>query len=154
MPSRAAIAASLILLASSVPASAWAQAGGFSKPPPDAACTAKSARAADPAKVAADPDAFLGRCVRLKGLWRDIGFYPSLAEAAQPDALSIATLSHRRIGLYLSDADDKAAPTTPKPAVAVGTVGDCSKGFGDRIEGYCRYMKGAYLAVSEIAPAK
>jgi len=120
-------------------------------------CDAKSAKVADPGRVAADPDAFAGKCVRLRGVWRDIGFYPTAAEAAQPDALSIATLDQRRIGLYLSDRDLARAPQGPITATVVGVVGNCAgeKPAGvDAQADYCRYKQGAYLVVALIDAGK
>lgn len=68
------------LLVTATPASA-------ADPQPAASCTARSANSARINEIAAHPEAFAGKCVRLKGFWRDFGFYPSAGEAGQPDAL-------------------------------------------------------------------
>ncbi|WP_293905116.1 hypothetical protein [Phenylobacterium sp.] len=118
-------------------------------------CTAKTARSADPGVVAANPADFVGRCVKVRGFWRDFGFYPTHAEAGQPDALSVSFLDTRRLGLYLSDADLARAPTGPSSATAFGTVGVCAD-LGDpaKLTGYCGFKHGAYLAVVGIQIAK
>ncbi len=121
-------------------------------------CTARTAKAAEPGDVAADPAAFAGKCVKLEGWWRDIGFYPTRSEAAQPDALSIPLLDNRRVGLYLPKKDLEAAPRGPKLATVIGTVGGaCSKlpaTVTAADTGYCHYKGGAYLAVASISLAK
>ena len=78
----------------------------------------------EPAEVAANPAEFVGKCVSLEGWWRDIALYPSRAEAAQTDALSIVILDQRRVGLYLPKAQLDAAPqTAPRLVTIVGRVG-------------------------------
>ena len=76
---------------------------------PGKACTAHTAKPADPGEVAADPAAYAGQCVKLEGWWKDIGLYPTRAEAAVVDALSIPLLDNRRVGLYLPKKDLAAA---------------------------------------------
>jgi hypothetical protein len=140
------------MLALGAPA-AFAQAA----PTPAASCTEKSAQATQINKMAQDPAAYAGKCVKLKGYWRDIGFYPTAGEANQPDALSVIFLDQRRIGLYLSDADLKRAPHGPVAATAFGTAGDCAslgKPGDDKVPGYCHYKGGAFLAVAGIEAAK
>lgn len=136
--------------------SAQPAAGGVFAPA--RSCTAKSAQAADPGEVAGDPAAWAGKCVRLDGWWRDIGFYPTRAEAAVVDALSLALLDNRRIGLYLPKSDLDAAPQGPKLATVIGTVGGaCSTlpaATTGADAGYCHYKGGAYLAVRSIEIAK
>ena len=61
-------------------------------PQPAATCTSKIAKLAKINVIATDPKAFAGKCVRLKGFWRDIGFYATAGEAGQPDALSVNDL--------------------------------------------------------------
>jgi hypothetical protein len=120
------------------------------------ACAAKTARTVEVAKVARDPAAFVGKCVRLKGYWRDFAVYPTAAEAGQPDALSIATLDQRRVGLYLGPDDLKRAPGGPTASSIVGVAGDCA-----RLEptaaaagtAYCKYKQGAFLDVVGIEAA-
>lgn len=121
-------------------------------------CNARTAKPAEPGDVAADPAAFAGKCVKLEGWWRDIGFYPTRSEAAVPDALSIPLLDNRRVGLYLPRRRLDAAPQGPKLATVVGTVGGaCSKlpaTVTAADTGYCHYKTGAYLAVATIEIAK
>lgn len=105
------------LMTAAVLASLWTTAPVLAgDPAPSAAyakgCTAKSARVAEPAEVAANPAEFAGKCVSLDGWWRDIALYPSRAEAAQTDALSIVILDQRRVGLYLPKAQLDVAPQT------------------------------------------
>lgn len=125
---------------------------------PDKACTARTAKAADPGEVAADPAAFAGKCVRLDAWWRDIAVYPTRAEAAVVDALSLALLDDRRVGLYLAKPDLDAAPQAPKLATVIGTVGGACAAVPAEVRaadaGYCHYKGGAYLAVRSIALAK
>ena len=121
-------------------------------------CTARTAKPADPGEVAADPAAYAGQCVKLEGWWKDIGFYPTRAEAAVVDALSIPLLDNRRVGLYLSKTDLAAAPQRPKLATVIGTVGGaCAKlpaAVTAADTGYCHYKGGAYVAVAKISLAK
>jgi hypothetical protein len=124
---------------------------------PDKACTAKTAQDVAVNEIASHPAQYAGKCVRVKGWWRDIGIYASRGEAFQPDALSIITLDERRIGLYLSPKDLKAAPKSGTMAEAIGTAGACATLRGAdpaALTGYCHYKAGAYLAVARIAPAK
>ena len=134
---------------------AWAQALVVQ---PARDCNVRTAKPADPGEVGADPAAYAGKCVKLEGWWRDIGFYPTRAEAAVVDALSIVLLDNRRVGLYLPKKDLDAAPQNPKLATVVGTVGGaCSKlpsAVTAADTGYCHYKGGAYLAVSSISIAK
>jgi hypothetical protein len=125
---------------------------------PAKGCDARTAKPAEPGDVAADPDAYAGKCVKLEGWWRDIGFYPTRAEAAVTDALSIILLDNRRVGLYLPKKDLDAAPQGPRLATVIGTVGGaCSKlpaAVTAADTGYCHYKGGAYLAVARINLAK
>ena len=125
---------------------------------PDKACTAHTAKPAEPGDVAADPAAYAGKCVKMQGWWRDIGFYPTRAEAAVVDALSIVLLDNRRVGLYLGKKDMDAAPQGPKLATVVGTVGGACSKLPTTVTaadtGYCHYKGGAYLAVASVSLAK
>jgi hypothetical protein len=126
------------------------------------ACTAAAATTVRVAAVARDPEAFEGKCVRVEGFWRDSAIYPTRAEAAQPDALSIPFLDQRRLGLDLQMRlnglrRQPKPPTEPTPAVAIGTVWRCA-GMRADIErdvasGYCTRKIGAALVLNEIAPA-
>ncbi|WP_293677079.1 hypothetical protein [uncultured Phenylobacterium sp.] len=121
-------------------------------------CNARTAKPAEPGDVAADPAAFAGKCVKLEGWWRDIGFYPTRSEAAVPDALSIPLLDNRRLGLYLPRKRLDAAPQGPKLATVVGTVGGACSNLPATVTaadtGYCHYKAGGYLAVATIEIAK
>ena len=125
---------------------------------PDKACTPHTAKPAEPGDIAADPAAYAGRCVKLRGWWKDIGFYPTRAEAAVVDSLSIILLDNRRIGLYLPKQHLDTAPQGPKFATVVGTVGGaCAKlpaAVTQADTGYCHYKGGAYLAVASVKLAK
>ncbi len=141
---RTVLSAAAFILSSAIAASAAA-----GSPAPDAACTAKSAKAAEINKIAQDPKAFAGKCVRLKGYWRDTGFYPTAAEAGQPDALGVIFLKLRRVGLYLTEADAARAPRGPRSANLYGTAGACAA--QSDAEGYCKFVPdGAYVAVAGI----
>lgn len=135
---------------------AWA-----ADPAPSAAlakgCAAKTAKAAEPAEIAANPDEFAGKCVSVGGWWRDIALYPSRAEAAQTDALSIVILDQRRVGLYLPKAQLDAAPQqAPRLVTVVGVVGGaCAKLAAEvraKDDGYCHYKPGVWLAVAGVTP--
>lgn len=120
-------------------------------------CTTKSAKAAEPAEVAANPAEFAGKCVSLEGWWRDIALYPSRAEAAQTDALSIVILDQRRVGLYLPKAQLDASPqTAPRLVTIVGRVGGACAAVAaevrDKDDGYCHYKPGVWLAVASVTP--
>lgn len=120
-------------------------------------CTARTAKAVDSGAIGADPAAFAGQCVKLQGWWKDIGFYPTRAEAAVVDSLSMPLLDNRRIGLYLSKKAQEAAPQGPKLATVIGTVGACanlSAAVTAADTGYCHYEGGAFLAVSKIGLAR
>lgn len=126
-------------------------------PQPAATCTAKSAKPSKINVIASDPNAFAGKCVRLKGFWRDIGFYATAGEAGQPDALSVIFLDQRRVGLYLNAKDAERAPRGPTEATVFGTAGACeSLGApgSETTTGYCHYKGGAFLAVAGIELAK
>ena len=126
-------------------------------PQPAPTCTAKAAKLAKINAIASDPKAFAGKCVRLKGFWRDIGFYATAGEAGQPDALSVVFLDQRRVGLYLSPKDAARAPHAPTEATVFGTAGDCETlgaPGSDTTTGYCHYKGGAFLAVGGIEPSK
>jgi hypothetical protein len=137
-----------------------AAAAHAAEPAPSAAlargCTAKAAKPAEPAEIAANPDEFAGKCVAVEGWWRDIALYPSRAEAAQTDALSIVILDQRRVGLYLPKQDLDAAPQTPRLVAVVGRVGGACVKLADEVrakdEGYCHYKPGVWLAVARITP--
>jgi hypothetical protein len=128
--------------------------------PPSAAlakgCTAKTAKVLEPAEVAANPAEFAGKCVQVGGWWRDIALYPSRAEAAQTDALSIIILDRRRVGLYLPAKELAAAPQAPRLVTVLGTVGGACETLPAEVrskdDGYCHYKPGAWLAVSGIKP--
>jgi hypothetical protein len=156
MLARAAIAASILLAGVSAPAAAHADGDVVADVKASKACTAKTAAAADLGEVAYSPDAFAGKCVTLQGYWRDVAVYPTRAEAAQPDALSIPFLDRRRIGLYLTAKDDAHAPGVPTPVHVTGVVGSCARLLisGAEVKGYCHYKAGAYLAVSRMAVDK
>ena len=147
-------AASLLaILSLAMPAAVHAADAGA--PRPAMGCTAETATAADVAEVAYDPDAFAGKCVALKGYWRDTAVYPTRAEATQPDAERMSFLDRRRIGLYLADKDLAQAPAAPHLSDVVGTVGICAKLAPEAAGmGYCHYKPGAYLAVASATPAK
>lgn len=120
-------------------------------------CTAKTAKAAEPAEVAANPAEFVGKCVSLEGWWRDIALYPSRAEAAQTDALSIVILDQRRVGLYLPKAQlDTAPQTAPRLVTVVGRVGGACATVAAEVrekdDGYCHYKPGVWLAVASVTP--
>jgi hypothetical protein len=125
---------------------------------PGKGCNARTANPAEPGDVAADPAAYAGKCVKLEGWWKDIAFYPTRAEAAVVDSLSIPLLDNRRVGLYLPKKDLDGAPQGPKLATVVGMVGGaCAKlpaAVTAADAGYCHYKGGAYLAVASIALAK
>ena len=126
-------------------------------PQPAGACSAKAAKLTKINVIASDPKAFAGKCVRLKGFWRDIGFYATAGEAGQPDALSVIFLDQRRVGLYLSVADEARAPHGPTEATVFGTAGDCAAlgaPGSDATVGYCHYKGGAFLAVAGMELAK
>ena len=144
---RLALAAGFSLIASCAAAA---------EPTPAKDCTAKTAETVAINDVASNVEAFLGKCVAVRGWWRDIGIYASRGEAFQPDALSIITLDYRRLGLYLAPKDLAAAPKTAALAEAVGTVGKCTAlgAVGSpQTTGYCHHKPGAYLAVAKIGPA-
>ena len=156
MTGRAVLAASILLAAGpvgSVPA--WAQALVLA---PAKGCSARTATPAEPGDVAADPAAFAGQCVKLEGWWKDIAFYPTRAEAAVVDSLSIILLDNRRVGLYLPAKDLAVAPQGPKLATVIGTVGGACARLPAVVTtadaGYCHYKGGAYMAVSSIALSK
>lgn len=120
-------------------------------------CSAKAAKSAEPAEIAANPDEFVGKCVKVEGWWRDIAVYSSRAEAAQTDALSIVILDQRRLGLYLPEKTLAAAPqTAPKLVTIVGVGGGaCAKvdaAVRAKDDGYCHYKPGAWLAVASVTP--
>lgn len=150
------------LMTAAVLASLWTTTPVLAgDPAPSAAyakgCTAKTARAAEPAEVAANPAEFVGKCVSLEGWWRDIALYPSRAEAAQTDALSIVILDQRRVGLYLPKAQLDAAPqTAPRLVTVVGRVGGACANVAAEVrekdEGYCHYKPGVWLAVAGVTP--
>lgn len=121
-------------------------------------CSAHTAKPADPGEVAADPAAYAGQCVKLEGWWKDIGFYPTRAEAAVVDALSIPLLDNRRVGLYLPKKDLAGAPQGPKLATVIGTVGGACAKLPATVTaadtGYCHYKGGAYMAVAKVSLAK
>ena len=152
---RAVLAIAILTSGLTGAAAAWAQALMVE---PAKGCTARTAKPVEPGDVAQDPAGFAGKCVKLQGWWRDIGFYPTRSEAAVVDALSIVLLDNRRVGLYLPKKDLDAAPQNPKLATVVGTVGGaCSKlpaAVTAADTGYCHYKGGAYLAVSSISIAK
>ena len=100
----ATLAAAVCLLI--VPAGAQAQSELLVTPAKG--CTERTAKPVEPGDVAADPAAFAGQCVKLQGWWKDIGFYPTRAEAAVVDALSIVLLDNRRTEL-LADAEQRDA---------------------------------------------
>jgi hypothetical protein len=126
--------------------------------PPSAAfakgCTATSAKRAEPAEVAANPEEFAGKCVALDGWWRDIALYPSRAEAAQTDALSIVILDQRRVGLYLPKAQLAAAPQAPRLVTMIGRVGGACAQVADPVraadDGYCHYKPGVWMALADV----
>jgi len=153
---RAVLAAS-ILFAASLTGAASVQ-GQALEVVPGKGCSSRTAVATEPGDIAQDPAAFAGKCVKLEGWWKDIGFYPTRAEAAVVDALSIVLLDNRRIGLYLPKKDLDAAPQGPKLATVIGTVGGaCSKlpaAVTAADTGYCHYKGGAYLAVASVSLAK
>src|SRR5689334_6752904 len=113
-------------------------------------CTPQVANPAELAEIAANPDEFAGKCVAVEGWWRDIALYPSRAEAAQTDALSIIILDQRRLGLYLPKKDLDAAPQTPRLVTVVGRVGGACVKLADDVrakdDGYCHYKPGVWLA--------
>ncbi|MBX3483499.1 hypothetical protein [Phenylobacterium sp.] len=148
-----AASALLILAAATAPLSATADEAVVLRVKPTKACTAKAATPADLGEVAYAPDAFAGRCVSLQGYWRDVAVYPTRAEAAQPDALSIPFLDRRRVGLYASAKDEARAPAAPAAVHVVGVVGSCATllAGGADVTGYCHDKAGAYLAVSGIS---
>lgn len=120
-------------------------------------CSAKTAKVAEPAEIAANPDEFAGKCVSLDGWWRDIALYPSRAEGAQTDALSIVILDQRRVGLYLPKAQLDGAPqTAPRLVTIVGRVGGACARIAAEVretdEGYCHYKPGVWLAVASVTP--
>jgi hypothetical protein len=138
----------VFLGASAAPADAWA------RPKPAKTCKAAGAKAAEVNVVAAHGDDFDGKCVRLTGWWRGAAIYPTRAEAAQPDAVTMSFLDRRRVGLYL-DPKDSREPDEPTYATVVGTVGLCSRWSDDvRLhgEGYCQRKPGPYLAAVQIDP--
>jgi hypothetical protein len=149
-----AFAISAFLLAGPANAQVLATAA---TPQPAAGCTAKAAKPAQINALATNPKAFAGKCVKLKGFWRDIGIYPTAGEANQPDALSVVFLDQRRVGLYQPPKDEETMPRTPVEATLVGTAGDCASlgaPGSDSTIGYCHYKGGAYLAVAGIERAK
>ena len=78
------------------------------------------------------------------------------SEAAVSDALSIATLDHRRLGLYLNAKDFARAPGKPMAAVVSvrwGSAPSSRRRVAAKDTGYCHFKSGAYLAVSSIEPA-
>lgn len=149
-----AFAISAFVIAGSAQAQVLATA---TTPQPAASCIAKTAKPAQINALATNPKAFAGKCVKLKGFWRDIGLYPTAGEANQPDALSVIFLDQRRVGLYLSPRDEEHMPHAPIEATLVGTAGDCASlgaPGSDSTIGYCHYKGGAYLAVAGIERAK
>jgi hypothetical protein len=131
-----------------------ASADAWARPKPAKACKASSAKPAEVAAVASHSAEFDGKCVRLTGWWRGAAIYPSRAEAAQPDAITMSFLDRRRVGLYL-DPKDGREPDEPVFATTVGTVGVCSRWPDDvRLhgEGYCLRKPGPYLAAIRIDP--
>ena len=148
---RAALIATILLTAGLTAPSVHAQALVVV---PAKGCTTHTANPAEPGDIAADPAAYAGQCVKLQGWWKDIGFYPTRAEAAVVDSLSIILLDNRRIGLYLSKKHLDAAPQGPKFATLVGTVGGACAKLSAAVTaadtGYCHYKGGAYLAVASV----
>jgi hypothetical protein len=138
----------------------WAAAAQAAEPAPSAAlakgCAAKTAKPAEPAEIAANPAEFTGKCVAVDGWWRDIALYPSRAEAAQTDALSIIIFDQRRVGLYLPKKQLDAAPQTPRLVTVVGRVGGACVKLADDVrakdDGYCHYKPGVWLAVARVTP--
>ena len=119
-------------------------------------CTAKTAKVVEAPELAANPAEFVGKCVSVDGWWRDIALYPSRAEAAQTDALSIIILDRRRVGLYLPKEQLDAAPQGPRLVTLVGTVGGACETLAAEVrgkdDGYCHYKPGAWLAVASVTP--
>ena len=147
-----ALSACLLSLATAASAEPVATA-----PQPAPNCTAKAAKLTKINVIASDPKVFAGKCVRLKGFWRDIGFYATAGEAGQPDALSVIFLDQRRVGLYLNPSDAARAPHGPVEATVFGTAGACESlgpPGSDATVGYCHYKGGAFLAIAGIELAK
>jgi hypothetical protein len=119
-------------------------------------CTAKTAKVVEAPELAANPAEFVGKCVSVDGWWRDIALYPSRAEAAQTDALSIIILDRRRVGLYLPKKHLDAAPQAPRLVTLVGTVGGACEALAADVrakdDGYCHYKPGTWLAVASVTP--
>jgi hypothetical protein len=150
------LAAAVLITGAAAPVGALAQSELMVSPAKG--CTARTAKPASPGDVAADPAAYAGKCVKLEGWWKDIAFYPTRAEAAVVDSLSIPLLDNRRVGLYLPKKELAATPQGPKLATVIGTVGGaCAKlpaAVTAADAGYCHYKGGAYLAVASVALAK
>lgn len=125
---------------------------------PTKGCATHTAKPAEPGVIAAEPGALAGKCVKLQGWLKDIGFYPTRAEAAAVDSLSIILLANLRIGLYLAPKTLAAAPQGPKLATVVGSVGGACSTLPAAVTaadpGYCHYTGVAYLAVPSIKLVK
>jgi hypothetical protein len=122
-----------------------------------ATCNAARARRVALHVLLADPNAWLGRCISVRGLWAGRAFFTRLADARRQYAESREDSRGRRIGIYASDEFVRMRRTPARSYRAVGVLLDCgllSEGQ-DSVSGYCHnHGAGPFLAVTEMRPSR
>jgi hypothetical protein len=106
------------------------------------------------AELVRDYQALSGRCVAVRGYWRDSALFLNARDARASDAVQAERFAGSRIGLYgRRDIMDSNYAPARLEVTAVGVVGNCRR-FWDLnvgVAGYCGYTVDApYLALAEM----
>ncbi|HKR24922.1 MAG TPA: hypothetical protein VJS15_06650 [Allosphingosinicella sp.] len=122
-----------------------------------ATCNAARARRVEFHVVLADPEAWFGRCISVRGLWAGRAFFARTTDARRRYAESREDSRDRRIGIYASDELARMRRAPPRSYRAVGMLLDCSWLCEGQVfvSGYCHnHGTGPILAVTEMRPAR
>ena len=115
-----------------------------------AVCSQSNARTVDTREIARSPDAWTGKCVRVRGWWKAGTIFSDRRSAGRERADNSPSSYRDRIGVYGRDEVMNQSPDHPVFTTAIGIVGTCEQ-LGDgtlMVMGYCHYRGGPYIALS------
>jgi hypothetical protein len=93
-----------------------------------------------------------GKCVAVDGYWRQRALFATASDARRRSSPLGDKLRARRVGIYGTDELLTSAPLTGVAYTAIGIAGQCDTLTDGAIMvmGYCHYIGGPYIAVSEM----
>lgn len=97
-----------------------------------------------------------GKCIAVEGFWAGRALFGRVRDGNKPGSNIDEVLHRKRIGIYARNDILDAAPERSTRYVMVGVLGQCETEWPDAIMvlGYCHYVSGLILKISEVIRAE